>query len=143
MLMPGIRNFCCLCNCFVRTVMFKRHHIHQWKPRFSLALISVQGLLQSDNPHRPMDLRVSCLPAEAAAAEAAALSESMSDGGTGWGPLLCAGTAIAAEARAAVKVCLPYIRNSLPGGADRILPNQLAVSKWSCVWRRPLYLSVV
>mmetsp|Transcript_560 Transcript_560/g.1669 ORF Transcript_560/g.1669 Transcript_560/m.1669 type:complete len:852 (-) Transcript_560:470-3025(-) len=62
-----------------------------------------QGLLQSDNPHRPMDLRVSCLPAEAAAAEAAALSESMSDGGTGWGPLLCAGTAIAAEARAAVK----------------------------------------
>lgn len=67
------------------------------------AVCSLQVILRSVNPHRPMDLTAGLVSADMGAA---ALSPVELGDGTEWGPLLRAGSAIAEEARSAVKVGL-------------------------------------
>jgi hypothetical protein len=61
----------------------------------------MQTELVADNPHRPMDLRVLAQQSQGAVAEAAA---ELAQGAGSWQAPLRAGSAIAAEARAALKV---------------------------------------
>ncbi len=72
----------------------------------------LQTQLVTDNPYRPMDLRAAQRPCSKNDSRVHALVEDASDVVCGdWRPLLQAGSAIAAEARAALKVKLSHSKS--------------------------------